>query len=291
MRALLLDADILAFKIASTSQKTFQFGDCEPSLMVDDWAEVEPRIRNTIAQLQESLETDLVVVCLSCPTAENWRMEVLPTYKGNRDYSKRPAHLAAVKDYMESAWPSYRRDTLEADDIMGILSTMKGLPGNFLKENPEFSAGTQKIIVSEDKDMQTIPGWLFNPAKDTKPRLITPEEADRFHLYQTICGDTVDCYQGCPGAGPDKAHMALAGYLWHSFIHTFKRGPRAGQEETRWVIDNDARALPWDSVVSLYARYGFTEEDALVQARVARICRAQDYDFTNKKVILWSPSS
>jgi DNA polymerase-1 len=42
-------------------------------------------------------------------------------------------------------------------------------------------------------------------------------------------------------------------------------------------------------VVALYARYGLTEDDALVQARVARICRASDYDFKDRKVIHWTP--
>ena len=250
MTTLLLDADIIAFKIASVSQKTFQFSpEDEPSLMVDDWEEVTPRIDSAVAGLMEDLGTDKVIVCLSCPTAENFRLDILPTYKGNRDYSKRPVHLAAVKDYMEANWPSYRRPGLEADDIMGILST---------------SRAGKNVIVSEDKDMQTIPGWLFNPARDWKPRLITPEEADRFHLYQTLVGDTVDGYTGCPGIGPVKA-------VW-------------------WLSSPELGAC-WDAVEAAYWSKGLTEEDALVQARVARILRAQDFDFTTKRPILWTPDS
>lgn len=290
MNTLLLDADIIAFKIASVSQQTYQFPDCEPSIEVDPWEEVEPRIHHAIDFLKETLGSELVIVCLSCPTEENWRLDILPTYKGNRDYSKRPVHLAAVKEYMAANWPSYRRDTLEADDIMGILSTMKGLPPSFVKEHPEFAKHGRKIIVSEDKDMKTIPGWLFNPAKNTVPHLVDQEAADNWHLYQAICGDTVDCYAGCFGAGHDKALIALNQGLYTPYQHTFKRGPRKGQEETRWMVDTDAKASPWERVVGLFARYGFTEADALVQARVARICRVTDYDFTNKKVIPWTPT-
>lgn len=286
---LLLDADIIAFQIAAVSQQTYQFPDCEPSTIVDEWEEVEPRIVHAIDKLKAALDTDLVIVCLSCPTEENWRMAILPTYKGNRDYSKRPAHLAAVKEFMATNWPSYRRDTLEADDIMGILSTMKGLPSSFLAAHPEFRGHGRKIIVSEDKDMKTIPGWLFNPAKDTLPRLIEQPEADRWHLLQTICGDTTDGYTGCPGAGPAAAGPVLDGAMWVSYTHAFTRGARNGQEELRWVLGDDPEGNPWNRLVSLYARYGLTEADALVQAQVARICRASDYDFTNRKVIPWTP--
>ena len=277
MTRLLIDADIVAYKIASTSQKSFQFDqDCEPSLVVDEWSEVVPRIDQAIDDIKLTLGSDDVVICLSCPTAENFRLDILPTYKGNRDYSKRPVHLAAVKDYLADNYPSYRRPGLEADDVMGILST---------------SGPGKKIIVSEDKDMKTIPGWLFNPAKDTKAHLISEEAANRFHLHQTICGDITDGYQGCPGAGPTAAECILGDRTkWVEYIHIFKSGPRKGQEETRWLATEAGKATPWECVVSLFNKYGLTEADALVQARVARILRACDFNFKTKEPILWKPS-
>lgn len=248
MTTLLLDADIIAFKIASVSQKTVQFDpEDEPCVHADDWEDVVPRIHSAIDALKEYLRTDDVIVCLSCPTAENFRLDVLPSYKGKRDYSKRPVHLGPIKDYMEANWPSYRRPRLEADDIMGILSTSKG-----------------GIIVSEDKDMQTIPGLLFNPAKDTKARRITVSEADRFHLYQTLVGDTVDCYSGCPGIGPVKAE---------------------------WWLSSPELGASWEAVEAAYWSKGLTEEDALIQARVARILRASDFNFNEKRPLLWTPDS
>lgn len=267
MTTLLLDADIIAFKVASVSQRTFQFPGCDPSVSADDWEDVVPRIDAEVAKLTEKLKSDKVIVCLSCPTEDNWRLKVLPTYKGNRDYSKRPVWLAKVKDYLEAEYPSYRRPTLEADDIMGMLSTMPGLPPGFLKENPSFDPKARKVIVSEDKDMKTIPGWLFNPAKDSKPRLVRDIDADYWHLYQALVGDTTDGYKGCPKCGPVKA--------------------------ARWLTDACEPKPPdemWARVVDLYVAQGLTEADALIQARVARICRASDYDFKKKEVILWTPN-
>ena len=42
--------------------------------------------------------------------------------------------------------------------------------------------------------------------------------------------------------------------------------------------------------MAAFEKKGLTESDALVQARVARILRASDYDFAAKKPILWSVS-
>jgi DNA polymerase-1 len=44
-------------------------------------------------------------------------------------------------------------------------------------------------------------------------------------------------------------------------------------------------------VTSAYASAGLSEDVALMNARVARICRADDYDFTKKEVILWEPET
>lgn len=245
---LLLDADIVAFQLAATSQRSYQFPGMESkATAVDDFDTLPERIDAAVNDLCKKLASSEVIVCLSCPTPENFRMGVLPSYKGNRNYDERPEHLQAIKDYLEETYPSYRRPTLEADDIMGILST-----------HPKLVSG-KKVIVSEDKDMKTIPGWLFNPAKDKAPRLVKQEEADRFHLYQTLVGDTTDGYKGCPGVGPVKAEALLT------------------------------VAAEWGSVVAAFESRGLTEQDALVQARVARILRNTDYDFKKKEVILWTP--
>ncbi len=249
---LLLDADIIAFKIAATSEQRYQFPGCEPSIALQEWEEVVPRIDAEVEKLTNKLETSEVMVCLSCPTEDNWRLEILPTYKANRDYSKRPHYLSRVKAYLESEYPSYRRPKLEADDIMGILST-----------HPTIVKG-KKVIVSEDKDMKTIPGWLFNPAKDRAAREVLEVHADHWHLLQTLVGDTTDGYAGCPGIGPVRASQRLS-----------------CARPADW----------WQAVVKAYVSKGLTEEDALIQARVARICRATDYDFKKKEVIPWTPAS
>jgi DNA polymerase-1 len=262
---LLIDADIVAFKIASISQKTHKFQDDETGEViecvdVDDWEDVTPRVDELLAEYLQKTKADELIICLSCPTDEGWRIGIYPQYKANRDYSKRPVYLSAVKDYMAEKYRSYRKPTMEADDIMGILST-----------HPTLVPG-RKIIVSEDKDLQTIPGWLWNPAKDPKPRLIDEHHANYFHFYQTLVGDTTDNYKGCPGIGDKKATALLEKHC----------------HETKHDSEFDDY-MAWEDIVALFVKKGLSAEDALLQARVARICRADDYNFKKQEVILWNP--
>lgn len=244
---LLIDTDIVAFKVAAVNQQKHDWG---AGLVTQSTSLEAAKVQavNVIEGLIKQLKADKAIVCLT--DSENWRYSVLPSYKSNRVGVERPVLLKEVKDHLASKYETFTRPTLEADDVMGILST-----------HPKLIKG-KKIIVSEDKDMKTIPGWLFNPAKDTKPRKVTLEEADTFHLYQTIIGDTTDGYKGCPGAGPKAANALLEEYT-----------------------DSASR---WKAIVRLYESKGLTEEDALVQARVASICRFTNYDFTKKEVILWN---
>jgi len=116
------------------------------------------------------------------------------------------------------------------------------------------------IMVSEDKDFRTIPGRHFNPRTGNFLE-VSVQAADRHHLYQTLIGDTTDNYKGCPGIGPVKAEA---------------------------LLDADCS---WPAVVSAFVKAGLTEEDALVQARVARILRHGEYDLQTAKVHLWTPQT
>lgn len=256
LTTLLLDADIIAYKFAAAGQDTFRFDpEAPPCVSADDFADVAEEADKYIAGVAAQLKADKLIVCLSCPSEENWRLGVLPSYKANRKDVVKPVHLAAVKEHFAANYPTYQRPTLEADDVMGILST-----------HPHLVPG-KKIIVSEDKDMKTIPGWLFNPRKDTQPRRIDEQEANYWHLHQTLVGDTTDNYKGCPGVGPVNAERLL-----HS-----PNGELLGS----WSS--------WQAVLAAFILKEQTEADALVQARVARICRHTDYDFKRKEVKLWEP--
>lgn len=254
---LLLDADITAYWFAYIGQDSIKWDEETTSTWTTkELHQVCEEADAKIAEFKAFLEADEVIVCLSCPTDDGWRKKLLPTYKANR--GAKPIYLSAVKDHLRARYRTYERPTLEADDILGILST-----------HPTLLPG-RKIIVSTDKDLKTIPGWLWNPDKDKEARLISTQEADYWHLYQTLVGDTTDNYKGCPGIGPKKAEKLL---IAAQFDY-----PAPHREQSYW-----------SGIVAAYAAKGLTEEDARVQARVARIARCTDYDFKRKEIKLWQP--
>ena len=272
-RTLLIDADILAYQTASANQKKYDWGDDVTSVSADLEGAKEAA-REILDDLMADLEADDLVICLS-DELNNFRKGIYPAYKSHRKGTERPVHLYDMKDWLAAEYPTQLWQNLEADDVMGILST-------------EPHDG-ERIIVSEDKDMQTIPGLLFNPRKDTEVRTITLEQANRFHLWQTICGDATDGYPGCPGAGPKMADEVLDGMLWVEVSRWLKSGPRKGQEINEWEKLIGIKTSDWERIVACYNKYGLTEKDALVQANLARILRHGDLD--GNRVIPWVPAA
>lgn len=112
------------------------------------------------------------------------------------------------------------------------------------------------IVISDDKDLLTIPGRIYRLGEMHE---ITQKTADYNWLCQTLTGDTADGYKGCPGIGP-KAAMN--------------------------ILNKDCS---FKAVVKAFENAGLTYDDALRQARLARILRYEDYDFEHKKVNLWEP--
>lgn len=250
----LIDADILAYKIASKSESRVRWpGADEVSIAVDEWEEVHPRVSVMVREWTEAAGCDTAIICLSDSAENGFRRHILPSYKMNRADTVRPLLLQEIKGFLFTNFPSCRKPTLEADDVMGILST-----------HPKLVPG-KKVIVSDDKDMKTIPGWLYSPMAGRKPRKIEEDEADWWHMHQTLTGDRTDGYVGCPGIGKARADKILAA--------TFPPSPLG----------------LWEAVLDQYIRKGISEQEALIQAQVARICRSTDYDFKSQRVKLWQP--
>jgi DNA polymerase-1 len=116
------------------------------------------------------------------------------------------------------------------------------------------------IICSPDKDMRQIPGELYDLSDGVVT--ITKEEGDRWHLIQTMAGDQTDGYAGVPTIGVKRADAILT-----------------------------EKGATWQTVLETFLEKGLTEEDALKNARLAKILQVEDYDFTNQEPRLWSPCS
>ena len=116
------------------------------------------------------------------------------------------------------------------------------------------------IIVSPDKDMRQIPGHLYN----MKDPLETIDEKDaiRWHYIQTMAGDCTDGYSGIAGVGVKRANQLL-----------------------------DDNGCTWQTVEDAFVEKGMTVDDALMNARLARILQHTDYDYNKHEPILWTPSN
>jgi DNA polymerase-1 len=256
-RVLLIDADVLAYEAASGCEKATEW---EPGYWTwhCSFEDVKAHFDRSLEVICDTLKGD-PVLCLT-DSLGNFRFSVLPTYKGNRKGQKKPLVLTAFKEHLIENHGAYFRPGLEGDDCMGILAT---------RANP---TGEERVIVSVDKDMKTIPGLVCRWPIEKEPREVTLAQADYWHLYQTLMGDTTDGYAGCPGIGKVTVEKVL--------------GPEPGHSE-----EFDVAGTYWPAVVDAFAKSKgkLTEADALVQARVARILRASDYDFQKKEPKLWKP--
>ena len=118
----------------------------------------------------------------------------------------------------------------------------------------------ETIIVSIDKDFKTVPGifYDYNKGEYHQP---SEEEADNYHLVQAIAGDHTDGYSGVPGIGITRAQRLL-----------------------------EKDGYTWETVTACYEKAGLTEQDALMNAWMARLLRAENYSFrTNTIKKLWTP--
>jgi len=118
----------------------------------------------------------------------------------------------------------------------------------------------ETIIISIDKDFKTVPGifYDYNKGEYHQP---SEEEADNYHLVQAIAGDHTDGYSGVPGIGITRAQRLL-----------------------------EKDGYTWETVTACYEKAGLTEQDALMNAWMARLLRAENYSFrTNTIKKLWTP--
>lgn len=172
-------------------------------------------------------------------------------------------------NWRKQVYPEYKSNRKKTRLPMGFLEFRKWVKEHYpIVEKPSLEAddvmgiiatkpGNDARIWSEDKDLMTIPGthWIRGELEN-----ISPAKADYYHMLQTLTGDAVDGYPGCKGVGPVKAAQLLVSPYW-------------------------------PCVVAAYEKAGLDEDFALTQARVARICRWDDWNMATQEVKLWQPTA
>jgi DNA polymerase-1 len=241
---LLVDAEGFLVPAAKASEHDIEW---EP----DDWQRI-CRHGDAIALFQDAMADLMAAIPHFSPALvlgdrTTFRYGVYPQYKGNRKKEQKVPGWPALVERIEAlarscGWMVWRLPNVEADDACGIL------------------ASRRDIIASKDKDLLTIPGYVY---RGGEIQLQTQMDADLAFYSQTLIGDKSDNYPGCPGVGEKGAEKVLAGC--------------------------STEAEMWQAVVKAYKKAGKSAAEAIVQARCARILRPGEYDMAESRPILWRP--
>ena len=272
MTLALIDGDILIYKIACGVEQEIRWPDGVWTYSSDE-KEAFKAIEQKIQGIMGGTEASGYLICFT-DSLNNFRHSILPSYKGNRVKNRKPLALSALRNHCMLNYNCASYPNLEADDVMGILAT-----------SPDIEE--EVVIVTIDKDLMQIPVVVYNmdTMEASKPE---HRDCENIMFRQCITGDTTDGYKGCPGAGEAVADEILSTpFLWESYEHTFQSGKRKGISETRYRKSSEDCTI-WESIVSLYEKAGLTEDDALVQARVAHILQHDNYNIDGT-INLWSP--
>lgn len=143
-------------------------------------------VKETLTSLMDETRSTDAVVFLSHPV--NFRELIFPDYKANRDVNHKPYWYPEIRDYLLDYWDAqYSLEGDEADDALGIAQ-MQALVDD-----------RETIIVTNDKDLDMIPGLHFNFSKTKKEKgVYETEDPEGLRLFyrQMLTGDSTDNIPG-----------------------------------------------------------------------------------------------
>ncbi len=203
---LLIDGDIVAYRIAVNCEEPIEWGDDLWTLHCDA-TEVCKEIDNYLMWLNELIDEASGRMIIALTDRENFRKEVNPDYKANRRNTRKPVCLPSAREHMMENYDCRVYPRIEADDILSMF------------------AGSETIIVSPDKDLRQVPGHHFIDGNLVN---LSEEECTRWFYKQVLMGDSADNYKGCPGIGPVKANrllddITLPSAMWAVVTHQFEK--------------------------------------------------------------------
>lgn len=243
---LLFDADMLLYIACQRTEKVIEWDEGLFTLhcfLPEAAAMFDEHVMELTSLVLEHYNVDgeyEIIMCLSDEV--NFRKQLWSEYKANREHKRRPVCYRAMREWIQTYYTTLMYPRLEADDTIGITAT------------------DTDIIISGDKDFRTLPFRFYDFMRNEYSEH-TEEQANYWHLFQTLIGDPTDNYKGCPKVGEVKAKK---------------------------ILDEDCS---WNAVVKAYEANGSDEDTALLNARLAFILRDGYYNKQTKKVKLWKPKT
>ena len=159
----------------------------------------------------------------------NFRKDLYPLYKANRNRDYDPEHAAALNyghKYMVEKYNAVMANGMEADDLVCIWA---------------YEAREQErnyLIAGIDKDLKQIPGHHYNFNKQEFD-FVDDDTAHRNLMLQCLTGDGGDNIPGIKGIGPKKAANILGSTRmdrrWNR-VRAAWRAHAAGDPELSWRL-------------------------------------------------------
>jgi DNA polymerase I len=141
-KVMLVDGDLLAYKITSAIEQPIDWGN-DIWTLHSDLKVAKANWEADIKYYQQYTHSKNVIICFS--DKENYRKKLDSTYKSYRKKIRKPIAYAPLRDWIKKNYQWVSFPNLEGDDVLGLLAT--GVHK------------TNNVIISGDKDMRTIPTW------------------------------------------------------------------------------------------------------------------------------------
>lgn len=220
MKTVLIDGDILVYRCGFAAEKNWYIVKMEDGTSIEfagkrdmnSWAKDNPGLEfsvekvhqiqpiafalNNVRTVMDSIIQKFDGRVETYLTGKgNFRNEIatIREYKGNRKDAPKPYYYQDIRDYMCKRYGAVVVDGEEADDAIGIRAT---------------ELGDDAVIVTTDKDLDTIPGWHYNWVKGELYH-VDERTADRNLYLQILTGDSTDNILGVEGCGPVGAEKIL----------------------------------------------------------------------------------
>jgi DNA polymerase-1 len=184
LKKVLIDGDIVGYRCAASCEPTREKLEREPLDLAILRAD-ELMYRITSETNADTFE------CFISGTG-NFRKDLFPEYKANREDKPRPVYLDAVRAFLVKEWDATIVNDMEADDAIGLAAT------------------DTTVIASIDKDLKQIPGEHYNFVK-MEWDIVDEDTADLNFWKMMLIGDISDNLRGVDGIGPKKSQAMLSG--------------------------------------------------------------------------------
>jgi len=247
-KKMLVDGDLLAYKISSGIETPINWGDDVWTLHADFKLAKQLWKQSIGYYLGLTKSKDALIVFSD---KENFRKKIDSTYKSHRKKIRKPVIYTEMRDWIKETHQCASYPNLEADDTIGIYAT------SLFKDNC--------VIVSGDKDFRTIPAWQCCIIDDQIEK-IDNKLANYNFCTQVLTGDSTDGYKGCQGVGHIKASRVLYKSktlfdMWDAVVQEYLRNGYQIQDVYNQArLARILRADEWDNKKQLPILWSFNYE-------------------------------